>query len=300
MTTPTLYKFIESELFKMGHDHEIVDKEGNLVFFDNAHQVMSKILSYDDDVITVMDNLFLNHKLDNEVYDYHFKKTFFYRFINRQINRQTIEAFKMELISTFMMNQDFINRVYGDMEKYLSQTNTNDQTNRTDTIQDNTQTNTQQNTTQDSRQNKENSTQDNTQDTVQDNTQTVDGSNTSDNRTARADLPQNNVNIDVNDSVMNSANENEISRNKQGSNQNTEGNTTTKNTGSTTGENTGESTGDSMSDTFGETNGKTTGNTEGESNTLAKSYQLDELFKTNGVMESIYNVFDVKCFLQTW
>src|SRR5699024_11792863 len=53
------------------------------------------------------------------IYDFHFKKAFFYRFVNRQINRQTIESFRFELISTFLTYQEHINKVYEDLEKYI-------------------------------------------------------------------------------------------------------------------------------------------------------------------------------------
>jgi hypothetical protein len=36
---------------------------------------------------------------------------FLYRFINRQINRQTVESFKMQLLYTFLNHQDFLNRL---------------------------------------------------------------------------------------------------------------------------------------------------------------------------------------------
>ena len=112
MTTTTLYKIVQSELYALGHNNEIVDKEGNLVFFDNDFQVMSKVMSYDSDIENIVDRLFNHMKLNNVIHDQHFKKTFFYRFINREINRQTIESFMLELTSTFLQNQDYINRVY--------------------------------------------------------------------------------------------------------------------------------------------------------------------------------------------
>src|SRR5699024_3768649 len=100
----------------------------NLVFFDNDFQVMSKIMSYDSDIENIIDRLFNHMKLNNTIHDQHFKKTFFFRFINREINRQTIESFMLELTATFLQSQDYINRVYTDMEKYIlgySETNGN-------------------------------------------------------------------------------------------------------------------------------------------------------------------------------
>src|SRR5690606_8099874 len=126
------------------------------------YQFMKKILSYDKDVSDIVNHLFSGLSLKNKEFDNHFKKGFLYRFINRKINRQTIEGFRLEMMSTFYSNEDFINRIYEDVDKYLTQTTISDQRNK------------------------------------QVNKQKNDGSTTSDNRSAFADLPQNNVQLDVN------------------------------------------------------------------------------------------------------
>lgn len=225
--TTTLYNIMQSELIKKGFN-EYVDDKGNLVFFNEDYQFMKKILSYDQDVSEIVDWLFSGLSLNNREFDQHFKKGFLFRFINRRINRQTIEAFRIEMMSTFYCNEDFINRIYEDVDKYLTQTTISDQHNK------------------------------------QVNKQKNDGSTISDNRSAFAELPQNNVQLDVNSTIMTSASDNTISRNKQTNTQISDG----ESSGVTTSEN--------------------------------KSYQLDELFKTNGLLEQVYNIFDVKCFLQVW
>ena len=225
--TTRIFNIVQSELIEKGLN-EFVDKEGNLVYFEHDYQFMTKILKYDEDVAEIVNELFSGQSLNDHVFDEHFKKAFLYRFINRRINRQTIEAFRLELLSTFLTNEDYINRLYEDLDKYLTQTNTSDTHNN----QTNTQTNT--------------------------------GSNTSDNRTAYAELPQNNVQIDVDSTVMESATDNTITRNKQ--------------------TNTLETKNEAADD----------------SNSESKAYQLSELFKTNGLLEEVLNVFDVKCFMQTW
>src|SRR5699024_11483466 len=63
MPTPTLYKFISSELHRVTPD-EIVD-DGELVFFDSDHQIMPKILDFDNDVQDITDNLFNGLSLDD-------------------------------------------------------------------------------------------------------------------------------------------------------------------------------------------------------------------------------------------
>ena len=290
MTTTTLYKIVQSELYSLGHNHEIVDKEGNLVFFDNDFQVMSKVMSYDNDIEKIVDRLFNNMKLNNTVHDQHFKKTFFFRFINREINRQTIESFMLELTATFLQSQEYINIVYEDLEKYLNQWSTTEQTNKQLSKEISQQINQQVASQIDERLNSENSKQDNTQDT----TQTVTGNTTTDNRQARSDLPQNRVNLDVNNTLMATANENDISRNKQTNDQDTEGSTTNN----TTGVNTGESSGITESDSNSQTDGTSDSESTGETSSISKSYRMEELFKSSNLIEGIMNTFDRKCFMQ--
>ena len=227
MVTITLFDYIQSELIKQGFD-EFVDSDGNLVLFDEEFQFMTKILSFDEDVEKIVNQLFNGVSLDKREHDHHFKKSFLYRFLNRQINRQTIESFKVELMATFLVNQNYINTVYSDLDLFITQ----GQTSESDHLQENDQ-------------------------------QSNSGSVT-DNRQAYAELPQSNVQLDVDSTVMDYANDNTISRNKQTSDQNTKG--------------------------------KTTSNTKGTN----KTYQMDNLFKSSGIMEKILNIFDRKCFLQIW
>ena len=227
MVTTTLFKIIQSELIKNGHS-EFIDSENNLILFDKEFQFTEKILSYDDDIKEILSYIFHGLTLDDPEHDLHFKKMFLYRFVNREINRQTIEAFKMELMNTFITNKDYINRVYKDSDLFILQKNKSQS--------DNTQKNNQSN----------------------------ESSTMTDNRQAFADLPQSQANLDVNNTNISYATDNTISRNKQ----------TTEN------------------QTDGETKGNTTSNSE--------TYSLDELIKSNHLMENIMNIFDQKCFMQVW
>ena len=244
-------------MFKKGHK-EIFNDKGELIFFDSESQIMGKVMNYDDDVSDIIDDLFIGYGLKNQAYDHHFKKTFMYRFINREINRQTVESFKLSLMSTFLQQQEYINRVYTDMEKYiLGYSETND---------DNKQ---------DSNDLKTSTSQSNSSNNSE---STSTGNTTTGNRQARSDLPQSNINLDVNNTVMSSANENDISRNKQ------------KNSQTNTDEQT------SSNETENEDQSES--HSSGESNSISRTYQLDQLFKTNNVLERIMNEFDKKCFMQ--
>src|SRR5690606_9684837 len=145
------------------------------------------------DVSEIVNSLFGGLSLNDPEYDEHFKKGFLYRFINRNINRQTVESFKLVLLSTFLTSESYINRIYNDVDKYLTQTFITEGQNK------------------------------------QINKQETDGSTTTDNRSAYAELPQSNVQLDVDSTIMNRANDNTISRNKQRNNQVTDGETETEN-----------------------------------------------------------------------
>lgn len=235
MVTTTLYKIIQSELFKQGNNEFEGDSPNTSVFplgkfnyYDDDYQFLAKVLKYDDDVESIVNWLFNGLSLNKDEFDLHFKKAFIYRFANRQINKQTIESFKMDLITTFLVNEDFINRMYEDVDLFLTQTGENSQKN------------------------------------IQESKHINDSTSTTDNRQAYADLPQSSTNLNVDDDVMKYATDNTISKNKQTNKQ--------------------------KSDDLA------TGTTRGSN----KSYHLDELMKTKGMLENILDLFDRKCFLQVF
>lgn len=283
VATIRLYDYVQSELIKKGLN-EYVDANGNLIFFNDESQFMTKIFSYDEDISSIVNSLFNQMGLNASDHDEHFKKTFFYHFLNRRIGRQTIEAFKWQLLATFMMNKDYINRMYSDIELYLNQVTINEQNNsssgtdRNEQNSETTNTQTSQNT--------------NTQTNNQTDTQKTDGTNTTDNREAEAKLPQSQAQLDVNSTLMTTADNNRISRNKNLTNQ--ESNSVSE--GETVGNNTG------LSDSKNTGINKAESSSTSESNALGenKSYRLDELFKTKGLHEQILKVFDKKCFSQVW
>lgn len=251
MVTTTLYKIIQSELFKQGNNEFEGDSPNTSVFplgkfnyYDDDYQFMDKVLKYDDDVESIVNWLFNGLALQEKEFDTHFKKAFMFRFMNRQINRQTIEAFKMELATNFLVHEDFINRLYMDIDLFLTQTGKDKQDNLSKSNQQNKQTN----------------------------KQTSDGNTTTDNRQAFADLPQSSANLNIDDDTMEHATDNTISKNKQTNHQ----------------------TNDTLTD--GETFNESTGVTAGEN----KKFQLDEFLKTNGLLETVLNQFDKKCFLQVF
>ena len=176
--TTRLFTIIQSELFKKGLN-EIVDDDGNLIYFDNDKQITTKILKYDEDVAEIVNELFSEQTLNDPVFDEHFKKAFVYRFLNRRINRQTKEAFQFQLLSTFLSKQNYLNTVFEDLDKYINKQSDSKQVNNQNSEQKNTSV------------------------------------SSNDSRSAYANLPQSNINLDVNNTNLDTADDNTVSRSKQ-------------------------------------------------------------------------------------
>lgn len=223
--TTRLFNIIQSELINNGVD-EFIDENGKIIFFENDKQITRKILLYDNDVQKVVNELMIGIELENPEHDMHFKKAFVYKFINRRINRQTVEAFQFELFSTFLTQQDYINTIYQDLDKYILKQSEGEQTNN------------------------------------QNNTQTSTSVSSNDSRSAYANLPQSNLNLDVDNTNMETADDNTVSRSKQAT------------------DNTNEN------------------NTSGNSNDSSKQYALDELIKSKDLLKNVFDMFDVNCFMQ--
>ena len=223
--TVRLFTLIQSELQKKGFN-ELVDNDGNLIYFDDEKQFTRKILMYDDDVSNIVDELFTGVSLAKRENDINFKKAFVYRFLNRRINRQTKEAFQYEILATFLTQQNYINAIYNDLEKYILKQSESEQSNNQKNMQTNTSV------------------------------------SSNDSRSAYANLPQSNVNLNLNDDNMETADDNTVSKSKQAS------------------ENT------------------TSNNTSGDNSSVSSQYSLDELVKSSSLITSILDQFDVNCFMQ--
>lgn len=200
--------------------NEFVNEEGELVFFDNEYQFIRKMMNYDEEVAQIMDDLFLHESLPNEENDQAFKRLFLLKFMERYVAFQSMEIFSAKLTYVFLANQTFITNVLTSADDFIT----------------NTQTNKQQSHDKNS------------------------SKSMSNNRNAFADLPQNQVNIDLNDDVMEFASNNTISKNE-------DSNESKSNQGS-----------------------------DGET----KSYQLENLVKSQGLLKPVFDQFDSTCFLQTW
>lgn len=195
--TTTIYEFLVSELRRRGFSELFND--GELTMDDDNFAFMQKVLYFDDDIKNIVDDkIFKGFKLKDEASDIYFKESFILRFMDREIGRQTIEAFASQVLYVAITRREYINTVFSsEVKKYLE----NHVTNESEDIGTQEQTSSQ-NTT---------------------NKQTEKGDNTSNNREATSTLPQSEVNLNVDDTELTYADENRISKDKGTSNRETNG-----------------------------------------------------------------------------
>lgn len=250
MITTNLYNIIESELQKKGYNEYF--NEGKITAFDKNFSLYHKMLKFDTDVSGIVTDVFFNGFTFSDAVDPVFKKVFTQRFLNREINRQTVEAFTGKVLYTTYAYQEYIETVFTDLLAYANNesTTTTTGTNDQEVIQNNV--------------------------SHQSNVNVTDGVNVSDARQLESDLPQDNVNLNVADTVLNYGNRNSISRN-----QNTTDQTNTL---------TGDSTQNNTNTVTGSNNG----------NTVSKVKNLEMLIQSSGVLDELFNIYDKACFLQTW
>ena len=290
--TTTLNEYINGELMRMDKDEFI--NNGKLTIFDEEFQFIQKIIKFDEDVYKIVnEKIFKNLKFEDEKVDKHFKKSFITRFLDREINRQTIEAFASQVVYITLTHEEYINTVFGsEFYKYLEQHVDFNNDYVGNTIENSTEHG-------ETKQTQDSNTKDNysdTSNTTHSDTTKGKGGSTDDNRSANATLPQSEVNINVDNTNLNYADENNISRNKNTNFNDTEtsGNSETKSNGNRNSDYTGLT--DGLSDSERNAQSDNTSNTK----SLTKSYLLDNLKTIYDMKEQIYNTYDKKCFLHIW
>ena len=290
--TTTLNEYINGELMRMDKDEFIND--GKLTIFDDEFQFIQKIIKFDEDVYKIVnEKIFKNLKFEDEKVDKHFKKSFITRFLDREINRQTIEAFSSQVVYITLTHEEYIKTVFGsEFYKYLEQHVDFNNDYVGNTIENSTEHG-------ETKQTQDSNTKDNysdTSNTTHSDTTNGKGGSTDDNRSANATLPQSEVNINVDNTNLNYADENNISRNKNTNfnDTDTSGNSETKSNGNRNSDYTGLT--DGLSDSERNTQSDNTSNTK----SLTKSYLLDNLKTIYDMKEQIYNTYDKKCFLHIW
>lgn len=175
--TTTVYDYLQSELQNKGLNEFYNDNR--LTFFDDKYAFMQKVLTYDkdvDDIVTM--RFFKGFAFTNKSVDKDFKKTFITRFMDREFNRQTVEAFASQVVATTIQHHEYIEYVFKELEKFMSGESTYEDESKEDTT------------------------------------------STDEHREANATLPQNEVNINVDNDELDFADENKIWKDKHTSNNN--------------------------------------------------------------------------------
>lgn len=262
--TSTLMEIIQSELQNKGHN-EFINK-GHLSFNDSEFAFIQKVLRYDEDVQKIVNRtIFKGFRFNDERLDHYFKEAFVTRFIDREINRQTVEAFASQVLYVTLTREDYIYTVFSsEMLKFVEQHN--------------------ETTSEDRGIGRENATeQGKTKDTQQQKTHDEYVDNTkNDRRNANTTLPQSEVNINVDNTVLDYADTNDISRDKGKNDGNKNGTLDNINNGE--------------SDTQRNTQSENTANHE----SLNKTYLIDNLEKIKDMRDEIFDIYDKKCFLHIW
>lgn len=290
--TSTVSDIIVSELQKSGLNEFV--NNGRLSFNDNEFAFIQKILHFDDDVKKIVDNkIFKGFKFNDERIDRYFKEAFVTRFLDREINRQTVEAFASQVLYVSLTHEDYIYTVFSnDMQRYMENHTTSDTEDKGNQLsQDLSNTNATENA-------KNHSTSDFTGNVTADekSKETNESGDVSESRSAEATLPQSEINLDVNNDVLKFADSNTISKNKATHDSLTQGekhsDTDTKN--DTVDDS--EDLRNSRTDTTANHNSDTWGTHTG----LSKNFSVQNLQQIYDMRDMIYDTYDKKCFLQIW
>lgn len=290
--TTTLMEILTSELQNKGRSEFV--NNGLLSFNNEDYAFIQKVIKYDDDVDDIVTKKFFKgFKFKDEKVDKHFKQSFVNRFMEREIGRQTVDFFASQVLYVTLTREDYIYTVFSsELEKYLqqhSETTSEDrgrgQENSTEQGQSKQR---QQSASHDEY-------EDNTHNTHSDESHN-NGKSTDDNRSANATLPQSEVNINVDNTSLNFADENTISRSK---NTHEEDNTSSGKY-DTNSDGTKYGTNDTL--TNGESDSKRNTQQQNVNNheSLNKNYLIDNLERIKNMRDELFNIYDRKCFLHIW
>jgi len=197
--TTTLMEIIQGELQRQGLNEMIND--GNLTINDPSFAFIQKVLHFDDDVKSIVDNIiFKSFRFNDERIDRYFKEAFTLRFLDREIGRQTVEAFASLVLYETIIREDYIYTVFGnELYKYLE--------------------------------NHVDFNSDEIQNQISEQNTSSNGKSVSDDREATSSLPQSEMNMNVDDDVLTFADDNTITKNKTTNEDETDSNSQRDTTG---------------------------------------------------------------------
>jgi len=274
--TTTLMEIIQSELINAGFNEFV--NEGKLTFDNQEFQFIQKVLRFDEDVKKIVDKtIFKGFKFNDERIDRYFKEAFTTRFLDREIGRQTVEAFASLVLYETIIREDYIFTVFGsEVYKYL-ENHIDYDLKETGNMKENEIQNRTNEETQKSTENEKNNGEVNTT-----------GSNVSSDRELTSSLPQSEINLDVDNDVLLYGDSNTIAKNKT--------NTTNDEKSNSNRDTTGETNANANEDSTRDTKQDTTGTQK----SLQKTYLLENLDKIYDMRERLFQDYDKKCFLHIW
>lgn len=306
--TTTLNEYLTSELQAIGLNEFVSDNE--LVYTDENFQFIQKILYFDEDVEEIVNHrIFKGFKFKDAETDRVFKEAFILRFIDREINRQTIEAFASQVLYVTLTHQEYIYNVFSsELTKFLQ----NHVIDKTEDIGNAISKEIQNQNTKENSNGKDHNTT--TVDTTSDTTGTdknvttgnensnVNG--TSKHREATATLPQSQQNLNLNSDTMAYADSQSGANDKttQDTTSDSESNSNTDTKSKTTGNSNSISDGTNENERVSTTDQNATQNQDTVQNHdgITVTYDLDNLEQLFDMKEKIFDIYDKKCFLQIW
>lgn len=123
--TTTLMDILRSELIKKGENEFIND--GRLTFFDDKYAFIEKVAKFDDDVYDIVTKHFFGDlSYPDETIDRNFKQAFTNRFMDRQIGRQTLEAFQSQVVTLFIQYSEYIYYTFGQLDSFIENKQTSE------------------------------------------------------------------------------------------------------------------------------------------------------------------------------
>lgn len=265
--TTSLMDIYQSELIRRGFN-DFFDGQ-HLRFYDRTHiKLIKKVMSYDEQVEEITNTLFFQDFFFDEKIDKVFKRAFVNRFLHREINRQTIEAFSAQLYYFCVTHEHYINEICLNYLEYAHQKA--HATSEYDGIHHS--------------ENTSNSSSSGNSNTTGNSQSENEGNATHDNRTIHSDLPQTQINMNLNDDSIDYASTNDMSKSQEA------------NSSSSTNDNT------SNTDTTSTTDSSDLTNTHDhtKNTNFSYDYNLSVFLQTSEVFTKIFDKLDLACFLQVW
>lgn len=235
-TTTTLEDIIRVSAKRSGYD-AIIDEHGLFRLQGQRTNLIQQINDYTDFIQQVCDQeIFGWYSFQNKDVDKFFKRAFLLRFLNREIAFQTVDIFRSKLVSKMLINEQWLTEVYVHFDDIFNGLDTG--------------------------------SQDSTNHSLTETNNTTDQHTTGRDRNAKVTLPQDNTNLDLENNLVDYADETNFDNSKQ------DVNTVSHGTSET--------------------------NAQAHQNQKSNSAKIDVLQALNNLYEEKLKEFDKALFLQIW